>query len=553
MKQNFKTLLLGIAAVAVVVVAWGDAFRARRQLDVGDASDVRGQLLYKDFKDPLSVKSLDITTYDESTGTPQVFQAAVAGKSKLWSIPSHFNYPADAKDQVADAAAGLVDLKILGVADDNVQAHGLYGVLDPQAKDLKPGATGVGMHVTMKDGGGKTLLDLIIGKPVPGRTELRYVRKSGESGVYEVAAKTDRLSTKFEDWVEKSLLKFNSWDLKQIEIHDHSVDDARGVLVLKGEITAVNNDPSEPKWLIAQNKVFDGKSQKSVDRKLAPDEEANATKLDEIKTAFDELKIVDVEPKPKGLSADLKATEDFKKSREAMESLQGRGFFIVPMEGKYEIFSNQGETRCVMKSGVQYVMRFGDIALGTGGGASAKKDEKKGEKKPSGGSNRYIFVSAEFRPDVLPKPELEKLPDLPKEEPKKEEAKKDGAKKDDKKADAKKDEKKAEAKPAEKKPEEIKAERERIEKENKRKQDEYDEKVKAGQKEVKEANERFADWYYVISDDVFRKIHVNREDLIRKKEKKDEKKDEKKADDHAGHDHGPLDFDKLKQMMPGKK
>ena len=547
MKENFKTILLGIAAVAVVAVAWGDAFRARRQLDVGDASDVRGQLLYKDFKDPLSVKSLDITTYDESTGTPQVFQAAVAGKSNLWSIPSHFGYPADAKDQVADAAAGLVDLKILGVAEDNVQAHGMYGVLDPQAKDLKPGATGVGMHVTMKDAAGKAILDLIIGKPVPGRTELRYVRKAGETSVYEVAAKTDRLSTKFEDWVEKSLLKFNSWDLKQIEIHDHSVDDTRGVLVLKGEITAVNNDPNEPKWLIAQNKVYDNPTKKWVDRKLADDQEANATKLDEIKTAFDELKIVDVEPKPKGLSADLKATEDFKKSREAMESLQGRGFFVVPMEGKYEIFSNQGETRCVMKSGVQYVMRFGDIALGTGGGAGAKKDEKKDDKKSTGGSNRYIFVTAEFRPDVLPKPELEKLPEAPKEEPKK-----DDVKKDEKKADAKKDEKKDEKAPA-KKPEEIKAERERIEKENKRKQDEYDEKVKAGQKEVKEANERFADWYYVISDDVFRKIHVSRDDLIRKKEKKDEKKDEKKADDHAGHDHGPLDFDKLKAAAPGKK
>ena len=34
-----------------------------------------------------------------------------------------------------------------------------------------------------------------------------------------------------------------------------------------------------------------------------------------------------------------------------------------------------------------------------------------------------------------------------------------------------------------------------------------------------ELNARFADWYYVISDEVFRKIHLNRDDLIKKKEK----------------------------------
>ena len=79
----------------------------------------------------------------------------------------------------------------------------------------------------------------------------------------------------------------------------------------------------------------------------------------------------------------------------------------------------------------------------------------------------------------------------------------------------------------------MKAERERIEKENKRKQEEYDEKVAAGKKHVKELNDRFADWYYVISDDVYRKIHLTRADFVKKKEAKD------KAKDAAGHDHRP--------------
>ncbi|MBX7072499.1 MAG: hypothetical protein K1X71_05080, partial [Pirellulales bacterium] len=73
----------------------------------------------------------------------------------------------------------------------------------------------------------------------------------------------------------------------------------------------------------------------------------------------------------------------------------------------------------------------------------------------------------------------------------------------------------ADAKPADAKPktpEEI----ERIKAENKRKQDEYDAKVKKGQEKVKELNDRFADWYYVISDDIYKKVHLTRADIMKK-------------------------------------
>ena len=68
-------------------------------------------------------------------------------------------------------------------------------------------------------------------------------------------------------------------------------------------------------------------------------------------------------------------------------------------------------------------------------------------------------------------------------------------------------------------PEDLKAERERIERDNKRKEAEYQEKVKKGRDRVKELNDRFADWYYVISDEVYRKIHISRENLFKPKEK----------------------------------
>ena len=44
-------------------------------------------------------------------------------------------------------------------------------------------------------------------------------------------------------------------------------------------------------------------------------------------------------------------------------------------------------------------------------------------------------------------------------------------------------------------------------------------------------NERFADWYYVISDEVYQKIHLSREDVVKKKEKAEA--EEKKAEGGA--------------------
>ncbi|HEY3392936.1 MAG TPA: hypothetical protein VGK58_09530, partial [Lacipirellulaceae bacterium] len=66
------------------------------------------------------------------------------------------------------------------------------------------------------------------------------------------------------------------------------------------------------------------------------------------------------------------------------------------------------------------------------------------------------------------------------------------------------------------------ADRNRIEQENRRKLDEYQETLKKGRENVKELNLRFGDWYFVVSDEVFKKIRLGRKDVVKKKEKKDQ-------------------------------
>ncbi len=62
----------------------------------------------------------------------------------------------------------------------------------------------------------------------------------------------------------------------------------------------------------------------------------------------------------------------------------------------------------------------------------------------------------------------------------------------------------------------------------------YAAKVAAGKQKVQELNDRFADWYYVISNDSFDKLRLSRTDLVKAKEKKPEEKndgDKKDGDD----------------------
>ena len=44
--------------------------------------------------------------------------------------------------------------------------------------------------------------------------------------------------------------------------------------------------------------------------------------------------------------------------------------------------------------------------------------------------------------------------------------------------------------------------------------------MKVAQKRVRELNGRFADWYYVVSDKEYAKIHLGRNSMVQKSEAK---------------------------------
>src|SRR6476661_5448106 len=125
MTENAKTITflgVGLAALALAI------FTRPSSADLDVKSSV-GEVLTKKFTSPDQAKHLRIVRVDEGTATRNTFE--VAEKNGLWTLPSKDDYPADATKQMAEAATGLMDRKILEVASENAGEHAQFGVIDP--------------------------------------------------------------------------------------------------------------------------------------------------------------------------------------------------------------------------------------------------------------------------------------------------------------------------------------------------------------------------------------------------------------------------------------
>jgi len=501
----------------------GTAVQPRlRQSAVAPEAD---RVLFPELSDPAKAASMEIISFDDETATLKPFKVVQTGG--VWSLPSHDGYPADAKEQLAAACNELVDRPILDVKTVSPGDHETYGVIEPDPQKIKVGDSGVGKLVEIRDGSGNKLARLIIGKEdksptsggMPGR-KLRFVRKAGQDPVYLVEIDAAKFTTNFDDWIEKDLLKITPWDVRRLVIDDSTCtfgfDEASGrpaVTQDRKSRIALGYDDKDAKWSLLKLEAF-GAGNKPQEEQLAGDEELASSKLNALRDALGDLKIIDVARKPAGLSGDLKAEEKFTNDREAVTSLAQKGFYPF---ASGEILSSNGETIVGMKDGVEYLLRFGN---GTSVAGDAKAEKKEDGKASDDTTGRYLFVMARFAESLLEKPKLDPLPEVP-SVPAADE-KQDGAKKDD---TEKKDEgaspdasgKLAAADEAEAKAQAALEERRRVERENRRKQEEYDEKVKAAQKRVKDLNARFADWYYVVSEEEYAKIHLSRAGVVQKK------------------------------------
>ena len=511
MNESLRTVIyLGVAGV-ISLLAWA----SQPSVATTNVRSLVKQPLFPEFKEATDARSLQIVKFDEGTAELRSFE--VANKGGLWVIPSHGDYPADAEQQIRDAAGSLIGLEIVDIASQSAGDHALFGVIEPDKTKLKVGDKDVGTLVALQDGEQKDLVRLIVGKEVDGSPGQRFVRKPEQDVVYITKIGLDKLPTEFDKWIEKDLLKINTFDVARLTLKDYSILPTQtGGFAFAGrmEASAVWK-ADQSNWSLESLKMFSQGSGTWIDQSLAETEELNRQKLDDLKTALDDLKIVDVVRKPAGLGSSLRAGTDVTQDQELITSLLAFGFLPAKAPGseRPEIFATNGEVVVDMKDGVQYVLRFGNVqgAETPSGTTPGEDDEVK--------LNRYLFVTAQLSPHTLVQPTYEPEPAGPEPSAPKAEGEQpaDSDKPDaDKPADAAAEEKgDAKQDDAARPADPQAAERDRIKRENERKRNEYNDKKKKAEARVAELNGRFADWYYVISEDVYKKIHLSRTDLVK--------------------------------------
>ena len=454
MHENKKTAYFVGAAVVLLLLAFitaPDKITSEAFLD-------QGEEFFPDFVDPNEATTLEVIDYDEATASAKPFKVTFDGGR--WTIPSHHDYPADGKDRLAQTAAGVIGIKKDDFRSSSVADHEALGVVDPM--DETASLSGRGKRVTLKGSGDQVLADFIIGKPLEGRDGLSFVRVPDQNRVYAARVDID-LSTRFEDWIETNLLDVQKFKLRKILVKDYRINERTRSVDRRDELVLTKDSETWKADKMPSGRVVD------------------STKMQELLTALEDLKIVGIRIKPEGISASLtEAAEGTKIAQTDAFSLQSKGYFFS-RDG--QLLSNEGEMQAFTKEGIKYTLRFGEIAYGSGDALTAG-----GEQQDASGpaENRYLFVTAEFDKSMLGKKPMP---------------------------------------PADKsyqdKPDSLWTEADR---ENRLKQDAYvkwERDIVNGQRMADGLNARFAKWYYVISADSYGKIRVTRADMVVKPEAKE--------------------------------
>ncbi len=448
MNENKKTIIFAGVAIGLALLA----FIFSPAKITPDAFLDQGEAFFPDFENPNDATSLEVIEYDENSGRPYAFKVVFANGK--WSIPSHYDYPADGKDRLANTAAGVIDITKDDYRSNNVSDYESLGVLDPM--DETGSLEGRGKRVTIKAEDGTTLADIIVGHEVEGRPNMRYVRLPDEKRVYATRMNID-ISTRFEDWIKADLLETTKDDIGKVVINDYSINERNRSVDRRDNIQ-----------LIVRDSVWSANGMKSS-------QQIDTTVMGELLTTLDELTIVGIRPKPDGLSSTLKKVEGQADiSQQDRRSLQGKGFFFT---GDGQLMSNEGELQVLSSKGVLYTLRFGEVVHGSGLAVTAGTEEGADQ---TGGSaqNRYLFVSTEFNESQFREPPKPPNTDFLQ------------------KADS------------------LFTESDRN---NKMVYDAHSQWQRAydrGKKLSQNLNDRFAEWYYVISAESFDKLHRSRSELI---------------------------------------
>ena len=512
-----------------------------------------GQMFFPDFNDPTLASSLEVFAFDSENIQPRQFKVERSDNGQ-WVIPSHHDYPADARRQLAKTASSVIGIQRGAMVTRWRDDHAKYGVINPKQETLGVDEVdGIGQRLTLQGDNNSVLADFIVGKPVEDEFGKFYVRHPEEDEVYITSLEID-LSTKFTDWIDTDLLDLNANFVRRITINDYSFDEVKRS-VSDAEITELTREDDDDDWQLA-----------SLDQEK---EELQKDVIEKTVNEIFNLAIVGVRPKQKGLTPDWKIDRtaiDSQRGVDRLESdLMSRGFLLqldnTGGRDQLKLISREGELLAGINDGLVYRLQFGRVFIGsqeemeigfastsTSDNESSEKTEKLTDEKSSDSDSesgsedtgdtkatsedgsktpgRYLFVRVDFDETLLGKKLTKpteptkpaRLVELEQEADEKAKAETDSSEEagSTEPDDTKTNEPNA-ADTDETELEKLRSEfatAQATYKADAKAYDDRQKRIKYSKQKAERLNRRFAKWYYVISGSSYDNLALDRSTLV---------------------------------------
>ncbi|MCH2177166.1 MAG: DUF4340 domain-containing protein [Mariniblastus sp.] len=396
------------------------------------------------------VRGMEIVQFNRDRGSLEKIKLVRRGDR--WVIPSKQNYTASQGARIALAISSLSDLKVFEIMSDNQKDHLDFGVVDPEDYDNAANRGSLGTKLTLTDRNQKEIASLIIGLPVKDEANIKhFARITNQPNVYVIDYDPRVLSTDFASWVSTNPLQLaqrqgdSGQGVNAVDIDFNRLQGDDPLKMTKDTIYRAEIRPTQEGTMgvaLLETSIPDSKEL----RQLTPTAQQIA-KLTGMGQFLSTIVLNDVTRKDPNASKAIKSLQPF--DPKLTESMQALGFLNCRNEnGNFECDPVSGDVRIYTPTGVVMTMSFGAIAGTTQDG--------------TGKLNYAMIITAGINKEAL------KLPKKP--------------------ADLNEDPNSDENKAFQRSVQDAQG------------------RIEVAQNTANELNKLHSDWYYIIGDDVIKRL-----------------------------------------------
>ncbi len=403
-------------------------------------SDMVGNPLFE--YDTSAVRSISIARFDADRNGVDRIDLRRSGEK--WIIPARKNFIATNAEQISRVVNSLNNCTVLENRSNAQQDHVDFSVVDPVEYASSTNRSSLGTKIVLEDRNKRELASLIVGSSLRNESSQQqlkhFVRIPGQPNVYVVEINPGVLSTDFTRWVNANLLGLsNQTPVNSIEINNYRIDPEQILTEDKNWEYQATLDVKSKKYKLM---VPQPGSSTLVETEITPD---NIQQLNSLGAFLGNIRFTDVQRKTSAAAKILKKPAGQDDVSGALDSLQKFGFAKTGFDDGFQFNAVGGEVLLRTDEGLVFSIFIGSLVDSVNAGDLTL--------------NHYVMLYASVDESLLPAPEA----------PVDEEG--NGQTDQERKAYLREVEKRKE-------------------------------KIKSANMRASDFNQSFANWYYIVSEDV---------------------------------------------------